>query len=88
MGKAKSTPKNVYFHKSDTIFIGKKVVDPNKASEDDPDDDAVMKDGIRQRTNNINEIGQVGQFIRFLFSNAGLVYACIIYATAGERKFQ
>ena len=88
MGKAKNTPKKVYFHKSATLFIGKKVVDPNRAAEDDSDDDAVMKDGIRQRTNNINEIGQAGQFIRFLFSNAGLVYACIIYATAGVRKFQ
>ena len=72
----------VYFHPMKKAIVRKRHPDPKRPETfNDDDDDEIMKVGFRQRFTNID--GQMGSIIRFLFSNAGLVYVCIIYATIG-----
>ena len=59
--------------------VGKRA--PNVKKDDDGNsEDGIMKMGFRKK---ISEVGKVGAVIKFFFSNAGLVYACIIYAIIG-----
>lgn len=55
---------------------------PNIKKDDDGNsEDGIMKMGFRKK---ISKVGKVGAVIKFFFSNAGLVYACIIYAIIGS----
>ena len=66
-----------YYYAMKEAVVGKRALNVKK---DDDDEDAVMKMGLRKR---ISQVGKLGAVIKFFFSNAGLVYLCVIYATIG-----
>ena len=68
------TKQKTYNYAMKEAVVGKR--DPNVKK----DEDGIMKMGFRKK---ISEVGKVGAVIKFFFSNAGLVYACIIYAIIG-----
>ena len=75
---SKQKGKTYYYAMKNTV-VGKRA--PNVKKDDDDEEDGVMKIGLRKR---ISQVGKLGAVIKFFFSNAGLVYLCVIYATIGR----
>ena len=73
------TKQKTYNYAMKEAVVGRRA--PNIKKDDDGNsEDGIMKMGFRKK---ISEVGKVGAVIKFFFSNAGLVYACIIYAVIG-----
>ena len=69
-----------YHYPSKGVIVGKRAMNI-KSSVDD--EEGTMMLGSKKKF--ISGMGQLAAIVKYFFSNAGLVYGCIIFASIGEQ---
>ena len=77
--EGKSAGKKVYQNPSKKLFIGKRSQNVRKIQ---GEEESVMVLGSKKKA--VSGMGRLAALVKYFFSNAGLIYGCIIFASVGK----